>query len=60
MREGMRMASKCVDIKSEISYSMAWGMLVAMMRQCKLTKDEFDAIHRKMIQKYRPTAVRRL
>lgn len=54
------MANKHVDVQSEISYSMAWAMLTAMMRQGKLRKDEFDAIHRKIIQKYRPSAVRRL
>ena len=48
------------DIQSEISYSMAWGMLTAMMQNGRLAKDEFDAIHRKIIQKYRPAAVRRL
>jgi hypothetical protein len=54
------MASKHVDVQSEISYSMAWSMLVAMMRQGKLSKDEFNAIHHKIIRKYHPTAVRRL
>ena len=54
------MANKRVDVQSEINYSMAWGMLTAMMKKGGLTKAEFDAIHRKIIQKYRPDAVRRL
>ncbi len=54
------MANKHVNVQCEISYSIAWSMLTAMMRQGKLSKDEFDAIHRKIIRKYRPAAVRRL
>lgn len=60
MRGCIQMAGRHVDVQSEISYNMAWGMLIAMMRSGRLTKDEFDAIHRKIIQKYRPAAVRRL
>ena len=54
------MANRQVDVQSEICYSMAWGMLTAMMRKGTLTQAEFDAIHRKIILKYRPSAVRRM
>ena len=54
------MESKHVDVQSEINYSMAWAMLTTMMRQGKLTRDEFEAIHHKIIRKYRPVTVRRL
>lgn len=44
--------------QNELSYHIAWSILRQLLEKGLLTRQEFDAAHKLVVEKYRPLTVR--